>query len=661
MRPALFKLPLIILSALLFLIGLAQARHSVQSPDGRLIVELSTDKKSEQNSNGFNPLTYSIRYDNHSVIEHSDCYLELKNGHTIGKLCSLISVRRSKVKTTRELHYGKNKQISEYYYQGRFLFKTGKNSNYLAELIVRVYNDAAAIRWHLPVQTGQHALKIKDEHLSVRLENNADVFALPLANFQTPYENKYTNDMLTELPSGQLFGLPFLMQLKNGLWLAIAEADLSDYAGMYLTRSESAQQTLLSRLAPLPNDSSYAADIQRPASLPWRVFWMAEHPGRFIESDVILSLAQTTRIEAPQWIKPGKVVWPWWTNRVVRGREFEGGMNTETMKYYIDFAAEMGIEYLLIDAEWYGKHDTADEDITTTIPEIDMPAIIRYAKQNGVGVWLWLNWQCVRDQMDRAFPLYEQWGIKGLKVDYMNRDDQQMVQFYRRVVEKAAQHHLMINFHGAFKPTGLRRTFPNLLTREGLLGLEYSKWSEACNPEHDLILPYTRMLAGPMDYTPGAFRVASEETFEARFTAPMAMGTRAHQLAMYVVFESPLQMLVDYPAAYFGKRGTDFLRHVPVVWDETRFIEGEVGDYIALARRQGKEWYLGTMTDWSQRSLEIPLQFLDDNNYYAFTYMDDIKDYGSVKTQRRLVNKNDVLKVEMDEGGGCAIRFVPTW
>ncbi|NIW43589.1 MAG: glycoside hydrolase family 97 protein, partial [candidate division Zixibacteria bacterium] len=253
-------------------------------------------------------------------------------------------------------------------------------------------------------------------------------------------------------------------------------------------------------------------------------------------------------------------------------------MNTATMKHYIDFASRAGFEYLLIDAEWYGPEiNSPEEDITTTIPEIDLPHIIEYANEHGVGILLWIYWECARDQMDKAFPLYEQWGVKGVKVDYMNADDQEMVNFYRQVVEKAAQHHLLVDFHGSYKPTGLRRAYPNLVTREGVLGLEYVKWSERCNPAHDLILPYTRMLAGPMDYTPGAFTVSTGEDFQSRIENPMVLGTRAHQLAMYVVYESPLQMVVDHPAAYFGQAGFDFLRVVPTVWDDTKFIDGEVG------------------------------------------------------------------------------------
>lgn len=659
MKPISLKYSIVIFTLIIF--SSLQGRHTIESPDGRLQLFIHSLQESVEKEQNDTVLSYSIKYDGQTVVEPSPFFLEFGDGTVIGQPFEITGTSYNQVNKETELLYGKNQILDESYNESRFLIKTGSDIQWLAELIVRVYDEAVAFRFRIPEQAQKKQFKIVSENLNINLPADPQCFALPLSHFRTSYENNYTVDKLSGLPKNQLYGLPFLMQIKSGLWLAVTEADLTNYSGMYLTRPENTSNTLLSRLAPHVEDSSYAVKGQAPQTFPWRVFMIADHPGRFIESDVILSLARPSVIESPCWIKPGKVAWPWWSGRVVEGRFFEGGMNTNTMKYYIDFAAENQVEYLLIDAEWYGRHDTDLEDITTTIPQINMPHIIDYATQKNVGVWLWLNWQCVRDQMDEAFPLYESWGIKGIKVDYMNRDDQSMVQFYEKVLQTAARYHLMVNFHGAYKPTGLRRTYPNLLTREGVLGLEYSKWSASCNPEHDVILPFTRMLAGPMDYTPGAFQVAGKADFKAQFTAPMAMGTRAHQLAMYVIFESPLQMLVDHPVSYFGKTGLDFLSVVPTDWDETRFVSGEPGEFVVIARRKGQEWYLGAMTNWSVRDIEVTLDFLGTGRYCAFIYQDDTERYGHVNAERRVVDNQSKLKINLESGGGCAIRFEPTW
>jgi alpha-glucosidase len=338
-------------------------------------------------------------------------------------------------------------------------------------------------------------------------------------------------------------------------------------------------------------------------------------------------------------------------------------MNTATMKHYIDFAAEARLEFMLIDAGWSARgQNGVSRDITKTRPEIDMPDILRHAKSKGVGVWLWAHWTAIDGQMDQAFPLFEQWGVVGVKIDFMDRDDQWMVDFYRRVVTKAVEHHLMIDFHGAYKPDGLRRTYPNLMTREGVMGLEYLKWSARTTPEHNVMLAFTRMLAGPMDYTPGGFNNVTRAEFQPRMKQPMVLGTRAHQLALYVVFESPLMMVSDYPEAYKGQRDFDFIRAVPATWDDTRAVNGRVGEYVTVARRKGSSWYLGAITNWSGREIDLPLGFLGAGEYIADIYSDAPDAEANPKhttiEQKRLRNTTR-LKLTLAPGGGAAIRFQP--
>jgi alpha-glucosidase len=338
-------------------------------------------------------------------------------------------------------------------------------------------------------------------------------------------------------------------------------------------------------------------------------------------------------------------------------------MNTATMKHYIDFAARHKLAYMLVDAGWAPLSDDGRvEDILRYRPDVDVPAIIAYGRARGVATLLWVEWRALDRSMDEAMALFEKWGAAGIKVDYMNRDDQEMVNYYEKVVRKAAEHRLTVDFHGAYKPTGLRRAYPNLLTREGVMGLEYSKWSDRVTPAYDVTIPFTRMLAGPMDFTPGAFRNAARGKFEARDIAPMSQGTRAHQLAMYVVYESPLVMVSDYPEAYEGQPGFEFIERVPTVWDDTKVLGGEPAKFIVVARRSGEGWWIGAMTDWEARDVELPLDFLGAGGYEAEIFADgpDAATEGtSLEIAKKAVKAGDRLPLKLAPGGGAAVILTP--
>jgi alpha-glucosidase len=341
-------------------------------------------------------------------------------------------------------------------------------------------------------------------------------------------------------------------------------------------------------------------------------------------------------------------------------------MNTETMKYFVDFAAEMGWEYQLVDWLWYGKPfkegttvgDPAT-DITKSIPGVDIPGLVRYAGERGVKILVWLDWEAAARQMDEAFPLYEKWGVAGVKIDFMQRDDQEMVNFYERACRKAAEHHLTVDFHGAYKPTGLSRTYPNCLTREGVMGNEYNKWSDRITPDHCLTIPFTRMLAGGLDFTPGGFRQKTRDAFRAAGAdapGPFVMGTRCFQLAMLVVYESALQVMADSPYSYRSSpAGLDFLKDMPATWDDTRILLGEVGDFIAVARRHGDIWFVGAMTDWQPRTLDIPLSFLGEGRFQAEIWKDadEAADFPDrLMKDQKAVTAKDRLSAAMAPGGG---------
>lgn len=426
---------------------------------------------------------------------------------------------------------------------------------------------------------------------------------------------------------------------------------------------------LVTRLSPHPKEQDVIVRSQAPRSSPWRVLMLGSAAGDLAASDLVQNLNDPPAGDF-SWVKPGEASWNWWNGPYAPQVDFKVGMNTATMKHFVDLAAEMGWEYVVIDEGWYGpafaerhpvwsKHPTSK--ITTVVPELDLQEVIRYARERGVKPILWLHWDHVADQMNEAFPLYEKWGVAGIKIDFMDRDDQEIVNYYHRVAELAAKHRLMVNFHGAYKPTGVSRTYPNLVTREGVLGNEYNKWSARVTPEHTVTIPFTRGLLGEMDFTPGGFRNRSVKDFRAQDIAPFVMGTRAHQLAMFIIYESALKVASDSPYNYgISPAGIDFLKLVPTTWDDTRVINGDPGDFITMARRSGDDWFIGSMSDEEARTVQIPLDFLGEGRYQAEIWADayDAADFPDrLMKQERIVTAKDTLSAVMAPGGGYIARL----
>ena len=603
---------------------------------------------------------YSVKFNGNPIIAESPLGIEFKQGGLLSGGLKITGVKRNAIDETFELVVGKSKEARNHCNEMIVSLQEMKAPKRKLDLVFRAYDDGAAFRYIIPKQKSLQDFAILAEKSSFNFAGNYTCWALQLGTFTSNYEKEFDQIHLNDLAADAVVGLPLTISVNDSLTLAITEANLTDYAGMYLGGNSG--NMLVSKLSPLPNGNGVCVKGSAPHVSPWRVVMIGEKPGDLIESNIILNLNKPCAIEDPSWIKPGKVAWAWWSGRMVTGVNFEGGMNTATMEHYVDFAAEANLQYLLIDAQWYGAHRDVAADITTTIPEVDLPAIIDYAAKRHIGVILWLNWNNVMKQMDRAFPLYEKWGIKGVKVDYMDRDDQEMVNIYHEIVSNAAAHHLLVDFHGAYKPTGMRRTWPNLITREGIMGMEYARWSDRITPEYTVTIPFTRMLAGPMDFTPGAFHNVTKKNFKPQGKAPMTMGTRCNQLAMFVVYESPLQMLCDSPSAYRNEDGLEFLKSVPTTWDETRVLAAKVGDYIAIARKKGDAWFIGAMTDWTPRSLKLPLTFLGKGEYSALIYSDgpgaDRKPT-RVSITKTKVTAQDVLTADLASGGGYAVQLVP--
>jgi alpha-glucosidase len=426
------------------------------------------------------------------------------------------------------------------------------------DIIFRAYNEGIAFRYSLPKQSGLEKFVLSSENTGFYFARPAFAYASTSSRYLNAYETQFVRSNVNEIKPNSMAVLPLLVQLSGGPWLAILEADLRDYAGMYLGGVLGVPDSLTSKLAPLPDEfyekefkliyftSAEAVRGSTPQLTPWRILLVSPNPGQLIEHDyLVLDLNPPSALPDVSWIRPGKVAWSWWSGDFASGVDFKPGMNTATMIHYTDFAADHHVEYMLIDGGW-----SAENDITRSIPAIDLPAILEHARACGVKVMLWVHWEALKKQMEEALSLYEKWGIAGVKIDFMNRDDQEMVNFYEEMARKTAAHHLVVDWHGAYKPTGLSRTYPNVLNYEAVQGMEYSKGFYLTTPEHDVTLAFTRMLAGPMDYTPGCFNNATKAQFKPRNIQPMCQGTRAHQLAMYVVFLSPLEMLSDYPESY---------------------------------------------------------------------------------------------------------------
>jgi alpha-glucosidase len=675
--------------ALVLLAALTAAAQTgpvvLKSPNGALEISIATVRgQSVQEAGG--QLAYSVAFRGQPVIEWSNLGLAMEGSPALGPAVRIESSQASSLDETWTSVQGKANPIRNHY--NAVTVQTVETAADGRRLVMeaRAYDDGVAFRYVVPEQPSVKELRILSESTQFRFSKDADTFSLISRGFQTSNEDDYHELAISGLHPEYLVNLPFLVKVPGIAWVGLTEAHIEDYSSLFVTAS--GDRTLAARLAPRVEDINTNANIapsfdpkadaskvsviaQTPVRSAWRVLMIADQPGRLVESNMVVNLNPPSAIGDTSWIKPGKTPWDWWNGSQAKGVA-NPGKNNETMKYYIDFSARNKFEYMLIDGGWsaslptpagqvgYSRRGRAD--LTKSIPAIDIPMLVEYAKSKNVRIWLWAHFRDMNDQMDDAFAQYEKWGIAGVKIDFMDRTDQWMVNWYRTAAKKAAEHHLMLDFHGAFKPDGMRRTYPNVLTREGVMGAEYNKWSARITPKHDVTLAFTRMLAGPMDYTPGGFDNVTRENFVPRNTAPMVMGTRAHHTALYVVFESELQMVSDSPDTYDGQKETEFLKVVPASWDETRVLNGVPPKYITIARRRGNEWFVGSITDWDARELDVPLNFLGSGAYDAEIYADGPNAAAQPKdsvVEKHRVNAQTILKLKLAPGGGSAIRLVP--
>lgn len=633
---------------------------TLKSPSGALTFEVLV-----RSGKSSSDLSYAVRFQGKTVILDSAISLELGDGTTLGKQTQITKSTINEISNRFRQTPGKRLIVDDHYRELVLDLVEENPQERHWQLIARAYDDGVAFRYRFPKQTGWRELELAKENTRFTLPSRTKLTYLFLLGFVTSHEGLYTRKSVENIPTDQLVDIPLLAETSDSLWIAITEANLTNYAGMFLRRQGN-ESAFVSRLSPQTNDANISVKTSLPAESPWRVIQVSNEVSSLLESDIILKLNEPSKVSDPSWIRPGKTTFPWWNGFHEEKLSFQPGLNTAFTKHYIDFCAEYGIPYHSLDGigntAWYGGPIVPYEgdDPTTPVEGLDLQEVLAYAKEKGVRLRVWLHWQAAQAHMHRAFPLYRKWGIEGVMIDFMDRNDQEMVQFQRELLQLAADNQLTVTFHGAAPPSGLERTYPNLLNTEAVMNLEYDKWNKEGVPSvHDVTVPFTRMLAGPLDYHQGSFRTVSKDDFKPQDIAPLVIGTPCRTLAAYVVLQNHLPMLADYPTAYRQSKLTQVAAQIPATWDETVAIAGEVGEFVVIARRARDEWYVGVMTDSKAREIELPLKFLDDGIFDAVIYQDQLDTPQKFKQTAESVTSEDKLVLSIAEGGGGFVRLTP--
>jgi alpha-glucosidase len=636
--------------------------YELKSPDGNIMLAIGAGEK----------LEWSVSSKSIPVISPSAISLQLGTGDDLGKNVKIISSKNEKVNTIiKAINYKKN-IINDVYNQLTLNFKGSYG------VVFRAYNDGIAYRFFIK-KHGE--LTIVNEQADFNFDKDYKCYIPFVRDFRgdeqyiQSFEALYTEKNISQFSKDTFGFLPILIDLGNQKKAVITEADLEDYPGMFLKVNGAKENSLLGVYAPYPLEekqggykmlnrmiskrADYIAKVNGTRNFPWRVVIISDNDTSLLNNDMVQKLASPPRINDVSWIKPGKVAWDWWNDWNISHVDFRAGINTETYKYYIDFAAANKLEYIIIDEGW-----SNDLDLMEVSPKLNLQEIIDFGKQKNVGVILWAGWHAVDTKMDEVFAKYSAMGAKGFKIDFMDRDDQKMVSSLYAIAKKAAENKMLLDLHGMYKPTGLQRTFPNVVNFEGVKGMENVKWTPNDDvPHYDVTIPFIRMIAGQMDYTPGAMRNATKSNFRPINSMPVSQGTRCHQMAMYVVFEAPLQMLSDNPTAYMKEQEcTDFIAKFPTTFDKTVALAGAVGEYAAMAREKNNTWYVGAMTNWNERDLDIDFSFLGTGNFEAEIFKDGINADRNATDYKREVMKitsGQKMKIHLAPGGGFAARITP--
>ena len=635
---------------------IAQKDIKLSSPNKQLLFSFQIGKEGA---------LYNVSFKNQRIINNSSISFDF----TDGKFKQNIKAGKPTFRRGTEdyeLIVGKARFVHDPYSEVLIPLEETKTPFRKFNIVVRAFDDGIAFRYEFPQQPSWSQFSLTDEHTTFNLAENPKILALLLPSYTTSHEGEYSHMRFSELKEDTLMDMPALFEFPDSVYMAITEAALIDYAGMYLAKEKN---ILTSRLSPLPGQTGIKVKATLPHKTPWRVLMISDRIGTLIESNILTSLNEPCKLKDLSWIKPGKATFPWWNGNVVPDTLNAPGNNFVTNQYYIDFCSRNGLEYHSVVEyglhQWYMDDGVSFQpgphaDVTTPVPGLDMKEICDYAKAHGVNVRVWVHWAALYPKLDTAFELFEKWGLTGMMVDYMDRDDQQMVNIQTEILQKAAQHHLHIQFHGAYKPTGETRTYPNEFTREGTLNYEVNKWDKRITPDHDLNIAFTRALAGSTDYHLGGFRAVPDSLFKVQYTRPLMLGTRCHMLAMYVVLQNPLGMVCDYPAAYEGQPGFEFIKEVPTNWDETKVIDAKLAEFVIIARKTDNDWFVGSINDHTAKTVKVPLSFLEDGEYTAEVFSDaeDVNaEPNHLKKEKRIVSKRDTLAIGSAAGGGFVIRL----
>lgn len=648
-------------------IVLSQKTYNLESPQKNINITISADG---------DILKYSVTHDNTPIITDSPISMELNDGKILGANPIVRSYDIENVNETIKSVLYKKETIIDNYNELTLNLK----GNYSIQF--RAYDDGIAYRF---ITKFSKPIIVKKENITYNFDNDYTAY-IPYVNpskghgdnisrqFFNSFENTYSITPISEMENDKLAFMPILISLKDNKKVVITEADLEDYPGTYLTKNKNKKNSIVGLHANYPKveeqggynylqyivkeREDYIAKVQGTRDFPWRCMIISENDKELLNNDMVYKLASPSRIEDESWIVPGKVAWEWWNAWNIKGVDFESGINNETYKHYIDFASEYGIEYVILDEGWAVNKEA---DMFNVIPEIDIYELVEYADNKGVGIVLWAGYYAIERDMEEICKYYSELGVKGFKVDFIDRDDQKAVNFYYKMAETAAKYNLIIDFHGAYKPTGLNRTFPNVLNFEGVYGLENLKWNQNIDlVTYETTIPFIRMLAGPLDFTQGAMRNANRDNYRAVWTEPMSQGTRCRQLAEYVIFESPFNMLCDSPSNYRDEdECAKYITEIPTVWDETIALDGEVGEYVIIARRSGDRWYVGGITNWEGREIEIDLSSLNLKHNQATEFRDGVnankiaEDY----SKNIITIDNNTYMVKMSKGGGFVLIF----
>ncbi len=644
----------------------APKTYELKSPDGRLQVEIKTGSG----------ICYTLQHDSDLLLQDSYVGMYMTDGTAYGENAKVVGTSKRSVTQTLETVMYKKDEVKDAFNELTLRFKD-------FYLVFRAYDDGMAYRF---VSRSKKPFVVKDELAQFNFAQDWNMWAAYVAQhtetlesqFYNSFENQYTYAPVSKWNKDRLAFLPLMVDGPHGKKIVITEADLLNYPGMYLYNGDGGSD-LSAKFAPYPKEvkqgghnnlqmevqsrEAYIAAYDGPQEFPWRIVAVSVNDVQMADNDMVYRLATPADPQTDwSWVKPGKVAWDWWNDWNIDGVDFKSGINNDTYKFYIDFASANGIEYVILDEGWSvnGK-----ADLFQVVPEIDLEMLVKYATERNVGLILWAGYWAFDRDMEKVCEHYSNMGIKGFKIDFMDRDDQYMVDFHRRAAEMTAKYHMLADFHGSYKPTGLHRTYPNVINYEGVHGLETMKWSDASVDQvtYDVTIPYIRMMAGPMDYTQGAMRNATRGNYHPVYNEPMSQGTRCRQLAEYVVFDSPLNMLCDSPSNYMREpECLEYIAQIPTVWDETKGLCGEVGKYIVMARRSGDVWYVGGMTGWNPKDLELSLDFLPEGEYTVEIFVDGANAYRIARDYKKVVSAlpaDRKITVHMAPGGGFAAIIKP--